>query len=606
MTLRRPVRSAWSTPRSRPSTRPYRLVVTRRSATSACGGRTTPAASTAPRGSPRPASSTSASTWPRAATATSRSSAAWTSPSSSSACAAGATSAARPPRWTGSPLEQREDGGQVLGIDRRVGRGARVRRRVERDRPAGEGEQRQVRARVADGGAVRRRDVAFGAPRRDRGRLVVLVAVALDAPQDPAVGDGDARAAEGGVEAEALGDRLGREAPRHRGQHDGRALRAQRGHRLGDAGDERQALELGPDGGELEPVVVAGGAVGDDAVGDLAGRVPALELAQLGVAALPRGQVLADRGAARQRAVEVEADDAGRHRRMLADTVRRVQRRRLVRVPASTANLGPGFDAFAAALALHLEAEVVETGSFAVVTDLDVPRDRTNLLVRAFEQLAPADDFEFRVRSDIPLVGGLGSSAAAIVAGLTAADHLFELDRDILALAAELEGHPDNVSAAIHGGIVVVADGRATRVEPPIALETVLVVPDDAVATRAARAALPDAVPLADAAFNVAHGALLALGLATGDLDLISRGLADRLHQPHRAHLFPRSAELIAQARDIGALGATLSGAGPSVLVWCHLDQTAGVIERLRREVEGWATVQRVPFEATGADVRSL
>src|SRR3954471_17387160 len=177
-----------------------------------------------------------------------------------------------------------------------------------------------------------------------------------------------------------------------------------------------------------------------------------------------------------------------------------MQRRRSVRVPASTANLGPGFDAFAAALALHLEVEVVETGTFAVVADLDVPRDRSNLVVRAFEKLAPADDFEFRVRSDIPLVGGLGSSAAAIVAGLTAADHLFELDRDVLALAAEIEGHPDNVAAALHGGMVICADGAATRVEPPIVLELVLVVPEEPVPTHAARAALPDAVPLADAA----------------------------------------------------------------------------------------------------------
>src|SRR5207244_3853811 len=154
-----------------------------------------------------------------------------------------------------------------------------------------------------------------------------------------------------------------------------------------------------------------------------------------------------------------------------------MQRRRLVRVPASTANLGPGFDAFAAALALHLEVDVVETGEFAVVTDLDVPRDRSNLLVRAFERLASPEGFEFRVRSDIPLVGGLGSSAAAIVAGLAAADHLFELDADLLGAATEIEGHPDNVAAALHGGVVVCADGRVTRVEPPVALEAVIVVP---------------------------------------------------------------------------------------------------------------------------------
>jgi homoserine kinase len=283
-----------------------------------------------------------------------------------------------------------------------------------------------------------------------------------------------------------------------------------------------------------------------------------------------------------------------------------LQRRRLVRVPASTANLGPGFDAFAAALGLRLELEVVETGEFGVVTDLDVPRDRSNLLVRAFERLARADGFEFRVRSDIPLIGGLGSSAAAIVAGLVAADHLFELDADVLSLASELEGHPDNVAAAVHGGFVVCADGRVTRVDAPVSLEAVLVVPDESVSTSEARAALPRSVPLADATFNVAHGALLALGLANGDLDLISRGLADRLHQPHRASLFPRSAHVIEHAREYGALGATLSGAGPTVLVWCQFDQTAGVMDRLRREAEGWATVQRVPFEATGADVRSL
>src|SRR3954454_17156429 len=135
-----------------------------------------------------------------------------------------------------------------------------------------------------------------------------------------------------------------------------------------------------------------------------------------------------------------------------------MQRRRIVRVPASTANLGPGFDTFAAALALHLELEVVETGEFAVVTDLDVPRDRSTLLVPASERLADPSAFEFRVRSEIPLVGGLGSSGAAIVAGLVEADHLFELDADLLARAVALEDHPDNVAAALQGGVVICPD----------------------------------------------------------------------------------------------------------------------------------------------------
>ena len=281
-------------------------------------------------------------------------------------------------------------------------------------------------------------------------------------------------------------------------------------------------------------------------------------------------------------------------------------RRRRVRVPASTANLGPGFDVMAAALALHLELEVVETGTFAVQTDLDVPRDRSNLVVRAFERLHPADGFEFRVGSGIPMSGGLGSSAAAIVAGLMAADHLFELDADIRAHAVALEGHPDNVAAAHEGGFVICQETSVHRLEVPMGLEAVLLVPGDAVVTEQARAALPGTVPLADAVFNIASASVLTLGLATGDFELIAAGLRDRLHQPHRAHLFPRSAELLERGPALGALGATISGAGPTVLFWCRYEQTGHVMEQLRREAAGWATVVRAPFESRGADVYEL
>ncbi len=282
-------------------------------------------------------------------------------------------------------------------------------------------------------------------------------------------------------------------------------------------------------------------------------------------------------------------------------------RRRVVRVPASSANLGPGFDTFAAALALHVEVEVVETGTFAVVTDLDIATDRRNLVVRGFETLHSSEGFEFRISSTIPLSGGLGSSAAAYIAGLLAADSIFELDADLLARATALEGHPDNVAAALQGGFVVCApDGYVTRFDAPAGLEAILVVPQEAVRTAQARAALPAQVPMADAVANVAHGAMLVLGLATGDLDLVARGLADRLHQPHRAHLYPRSAGLVATATEAGALGATISGAGPTVLVWTHYEQTGGVVEALRARTAGWADVLRAPFETHGADVREL
>jgi homoserine kinase len=283
-----------------------------------------------------------------------------------------------------------------------------------------------------------------------------------------------------------------------------------------------------------------------------------------------------------------------------------VQRRRLVRVPASSANLGPGYDTFAAALALHMELEVVETGRFGVQTELQIARDDRNLAVRGFARLADPGAFSFRIRSDIPLAGGFGTSAAAYVAGLMAADHLFELDADVLGLASELEGHPDNAAAAVHGGFVVVADGTATRFDPPTGLEALAVVPHRSVRTKKARAAMPSEVPIADAVFNVAHGSLLVLGLASGDWELVARGLDDRLHQPHREHLFPESMDLVRRSRELGALGATISGAGPSVLVWCHFEQTAGVFEALRRETGGWAKVLRAPFEPHGADVREL
>jgi homoserine kinase len=283
-----------------------------------------------------------------------------------------------------------------------------------------------------------------------------------------------------------------------------------------------------------------------------------------------------------------------------------MQRRRLVRVPASSANLGPGFDAFAAALALHVELEVVETGRFGVETRLDIARDRRNLCVRGFARLHPPDDFTFRIRSQVPLSGGLGSSAAAYVAGLSAAADLFELDEDLLAHATELEGHPDNAAAALLGGFVIVTGGEVACLHPPDGLEAVIVVPRSAVRTAAARRALPDAVPMADAVANVARGAMLTLGLARGDLSLVGRGLQDRLHQPYRAHLFPESMWLLERARELGAIGASISGAGPTVLFWTQVDATGAVVGALRRETQGWAEVLRAPFETQGADVREL
>jgi homoserine kinase len=285
-------------------------------------------------------------------------------------------------------------------------------------------------------------------------------------------------------------------------------------------------------------------------------------------------------------------------------------RRRKVRVPASSANLGPGFDTLAAAVSLYLELEVEESGELTVeVDDQRLPADATNLCVRAFSDLHAPDGLTFRIGSEIPLAAGLGSSGAAIVAALLAADHMFELAlprEEILARAARIEGHPDNVAASLYGGFVICADEEVGVIEPPAGLEAVAVVPAEEVSTAEARAALPAEVPLADATFNVAHASVLTLGLARQDLGLIARGLADRIHQPRREPLYPRSMDLVRRSRALGAIGATISGAGPTALFWVWWEDTGGLMDRLRAEVEGWAEVRRLNFVAQGADVTAL
>ena len=308
------------------------------------------------------------------------------------------------------------------------------------------------------------------------------------------------------------------------------------------------------------------------------------------------------------------------------------QRSRTVHVPASSANLGPGYDVLGAALGIELVVRVEEAGELSVdVGDLPVPADRSNLVVRAFERLHPADEIAFEIGGEIPLARGLGSSAAAIVAGLLAADDLFELGNTrerIFELGWEIEGHPDNVAAALFGGMVVcgaatdaarhsapdpieLAAGTApasslsmpTLLAPPEGLEAILVIPGEEVSTEAARAAMPQEVPVADAVANVAAAAQLVLGIERSDLTLIERGLADRLHQPRRRPLYERSMGVVEAARGLGAIGATISGAGPTVLVWSYWQSGARVVEGLEALCAGWAEVVRVPFSPRGARV---
>jgi homoserine kinase len=282
-----------------------------------------------------------------------------------------------------------------------------------------------------------------------------------------------------------------------------------------------------------------------------------------------------------------------------------MNRRRVVKVPASTANLGPGFDVLAGALSLELRLEIEETGSFAVETDLDVAKDKDNLIVRAFESLHSADDFTFRISSQIPLTGGLGSSASAILAGVAAADHIFELGADLFAEASRIEGHPDNVAASLYGGFVVCAGGRVTRIEPPAGLEAIIALPlgGEPVATADARAVLSAEVPIDEAVTSIGNAANVVLGLERGDFELLGAGLIDVLHQPRRAHLYPQSATLVDAATGFGAVGATISGAGPTVLIWTNWEDTGSVLAAAEAALGSHWTFQRTPFTPQGLDV---
>ena len=273
--------------------------------------------------------------------------------------------------------------------------------------------------------------------------------------------------------------------------------------------------------------------------------------------------------------VPCEPDIAAVERAVL----RLMQRRRLVRVPASSANLGPGLRrARRRARSCTSRSRSRRPGASRSHTDLDDrPRPAQPVRARLRARCTRPTTSRSRSAPTSRCRGGLGSSAAAIVAGALAADHMFELDADLLAARHRARGP----SRQRRGGAATAASScaptaAAARFDPPAGLEACSSSRTRAVRTAEARAALPAEVPMADAVFNVAHASLLVLGLARGDLDLIARGLQDRLHQPRRAPPLPAARWRWPSARaSSGALGATISGAGPTVLFWCHFERRA-------------------------------
>jgi homoserine kinase len=245
-----------------------------------------------------------------------------------------------------------------------------------------------------------------------------------------------------------------------------------------------------------------------------------------------------------------------------------------VRAPATTANLGPGFDCAAAALDLWNELEVREG-------DGDVDLD--HLGVRAFARVSNTEGRQFTFTDAIPRERGLGSSAAVIALGLVAAavtERRAASPEELLAEGIELEGHGDNLAAALAGGVCLTWGTRIARVADRTPAVPIALVPETTVETAAARDALPTEVPHGDAVFTSGRAALLGAALASGSADLFAEALDDRLHEPFRARESPLLAE-VRKRPPPGALGATISGSGPTVIVWARDDASAACAAEL-------------------------
>ncbi|MCY9661062.1 homoserine kinase [Paenibacillus chondroitinus] len=269
-----------------------------------------------------------------------------------------------------------------------------------------------------------------------------------------------------------------------------------------------------------------------------------------------------------------------------------------VKVPASTANLGPGFDSLGMALNLYawIDLAISEQTTIDLIGDQmhGIPTDKTNLIYKVAQMVfqeagVSHPELSISMYSDIPLTRGLGSSASAIVGALAGANALIGnklTEYELFQIASRLEKHPDNVGASLYGGIVVAFwDGEkaeSIRIEPDPNLEVLVAIPAFQLATEKARGVMPKQVAMKDAVFNLSHSSLLVAALITGNLGMIRHAMKDALHQPYRAPLIPGMKTLLEQAENHGALGVALSGAGPTMLAL--VDQRSG----RKAELEGF------------------
>ena len=295
----------------------------------------------------------------------------------------------------------------------------------------------------------------------------------------------------------------------------------------------------------------------------------------------------------------------------------------VVRVPASSANLGPGFDTLGLALGIYLTCRFRRASEYRVRVsgrDADsIPNGAENLILQTAREVARRQDRELppvdlEIENDIPVGKGFGSSAAALVAGVVLADRVLGLGWDehrLLDEAARIEGHPDNVSAAVLGSVTAAAIGddgvtRAVRLEIPRAFSVAVVCPNFELSTPAMRAVLPAEYPRADAVFNIQRATLLVAALLKGDRDAFPVAFEDRLHQPYRLAQVP-GLEAVLKLRRPGLLGCALGGAGPAVLVFYETGREEAVWAVSREfEKAGCASETVFPhLDRTGLIVRN-
>ncbi|OEF95640.1 homoserine kinase [Desulfuribacillus alkaliarsenatis] len=292
-----------------------------------------------------------------------------------------------------------------------------------------------------------------------------------------------------------------------------------------------------------------------------------------------------------------------------------------VKVPATTANLGPGFDTMGMALNMYNTVEMDFHHSLDITISgvgmNDIDTDETNIVYQAAKMVfdkagQECKGLRMHLHNEIPVARGLGSSAAAVVGGVVAANNLLGSplnEQQLAELVTEIEGHPDNVLPALIGGIVIAGWGKEHllyhKIKPGAQLQAIVAIPEFFLATKKAREVLPTQVSFQDALFNVNRASLVVSSLLTENYELLSEVMEDRLHQPYRSDLIPGMNALIERTKQVGAIGVVLSGAGPTMLALTidNSDAVAATMQQVFTEYGIRCTVRRLVPIMTGAEV---